>query len=448
MKRRSDTIAAIATAPGASALGVVRISGPHAARIAGQLAGPLPKAREAALRIFRDTAGEALDQGLVLYFPGPASFTGEDVVELQGHGNPVVLGAILKATLDAGARPARPGEFTQRAFLNGKLDLLQAESLADLVASGSERAARSALAALRGGFSRELDAITAGLRAVRAEVEATIDFADEDLDAADAATLAARIAALRIDIARLLRGARHGARLNEGADAAIVGRPNVGKSTLLNALARDEKAIVSDEPGTTRDVLSIDLAVHGVPLRLHDTAGIREAGGAIEREGVVRAQRAAAAAELILHVVDSATAHEVLTDLMPPGAASPTVIRVHNKIDLDRAAPAVLRTATGIEVRLSAATGEGLDLLREVIVEAIGLSAASDSPYLARTRHVAALETADAALAAATHAEIPRCPELVAERLRLAQQALEEMTGRLTTEDLLDDIFSRFCLGK
>ena len=448
MNAHRDTIAAIATAPGASAVGVVRISGPHAARIAAQLAGPLPNAREAALRIIRNADGEALDQGLVLYFPAPASFTGEDVVELQGHGNPVVLASILKAALAAGAAPARPGEFTQRAFLNGKLDLLQAESLADLVASGSERAARSALAALRGGFSREIDVISAGLRAVRAEIEATIDFADEELDAADAATLAARIAVLRAEIVRLLGGARHGARLNAGIDAAIVGRPNVGKSTLLNALARDEKAIVSDEPGTTRDVLSVDVVVHGVPLRLHDTAGIRDPAGAIEREGVARAQRAAAAAELILHVVDAGTADDPLTRLVPSGAAAPTVIRVHNKIDLEGVAPAVQRTDTGLEVRLSAATGHGLDLLREAIVDAIGLAATSDSPYLARARHVAALETADAALATATLAEIPRYPELVAERLRLAQQALEEMTGRLTTEDLLDDIFSRFCLGK
>ena len=443
-----DTIAAIATAPVPSAVGIVRVSGPLAASICTALTDQLPQPRSAALRVFRDRTGAAIDQGLVLYFPGPASFTGEDVVEFQGHGNPVVLTMLLRAIYDSGARAARPGEFTERAFRHGKIDLLQAESLADLIASGSERAARAAFAALQGTFSAELTVIADGLRALRAEIEATVDFPDETLTADETAALLSRINALRTDIVRLRRSAGHGVRLGHGIDAVIVGRPNVGKSTLLNALARDQKAIVSDEPGTTRDVLTVEVAIHGVPIRLHDTAGIREAASALENEGVIRARRAAAQAELILHVVEDESDFSELPSLLDAPLVTATIIRIHNKIDIAGSAPEAASIAGHPLIRLSAATGAGLGLLQDTIAESVGLAVTSDSPYLARSRHLFALEMAEAALAAATDVDIVVMPELVAERLRLAQQALEEMTGRMTTEDLLDDIFSRFCLGK
>ena len=438
--RDGDTIAAVATAPGAGGVGIVRVSGPLAARIASQLTGRNLRPRRVEVATFHDAHGAPLDHGVALLFVAPRSFTGEDVLELQAHGSPVVLALLLDACVALGARRARAGEFSERAFLNDRLDLAQAEAVADLVASTSEAQARAAARSMAGEFSRHVHHLLTRLIALRVEVEADIDFSDEALDTAGAERVGTALAALARDVDATLGQARRGQRLRDGLHAVIVGAPNAGKSTLLNALAGSERAIVTPVPGTTRDVLRETIAIDGVVLTLVDTAGLREHAEPIEAEGVRRARAELAHADLAL-VLRDATGATAELDL-PPGVPR---ITLHTKIDATGEAP----HAAGDEIWMSARTGAGLELLRDALRRHAGGGAANEGAFSARARHVDALERVASHLAAAIaqwHSE--RIGELVAQDLRDAQRALGEITGDYTPDDLLGAIFSTFCVGK
>lgn len=448
MNTRADTIAAVATAPGAGGVGVLRISGPAAAAIAHALLGRTPRARHAHHAAFRDAAGEAIDRGLLLWFPAPRSYTGEDVLELQAHGSPMVLRLLLARAIELGARHARAGEFSERAFLNGKLDLAQAEAVADLIASGSEAAARAARRSLEGVFSARVHALTADVVRLRVWIEAAIDFPEEEIDFLAAPQLAGDLAAIRTDLDDLLSATRRGVRLADGLHAVIVGRPNTGKSSLLNALARSERAIVTDVAGTTRDVLRETIDLDGIALTLVDTAGLRESGDVIEREGIRRARAELERADLAILVSDDAhaDADRALFDALPAHAAR---LVVHNKIDLDGLAPRAEMRDGCTHLWLSARSGAGLDLLMVELKRHAGRGEAGDGAFSARARHVAALERARAQLESAADAlTVQRAGELAAEELRLVQQALGEVTGEFHGDDLLGAIFSSFCIGK
>jgi len=442
-----DTIAAIATPPGRGGIGVVRLSGPAVPEIARKVLGVLPAPRHAALRRAKDTQGETVDEGIALYFPAPASYTGEHVLEFQGHGGPVVMQALLRAFLDAGARLAEPGEYTRRAFLNGRLDLAQAESVADLIDAASTEAARSALRSLSGEFSAAIGSLVAGLTELRALTEAMLDFPEEEVDALHREDAAARLARLRSALEELLAKSRQGSLLRAGIHVVIAGRPNVGKSSLLNRLAGEERAIVTPIPGTTRDALREDIQIEGVPLHVVDTAGLRESTDEVERIGVERAWKELERADVVLAVFEASAGIggedravlERIEARLPPGAAR---IRVFNKIDL-AGKPAL---SSDGEVWVSAKTGEGLDLLRHALLTAAGWARSGESVFLARERHLRALERARGHLAAASKEQARW--ELFAEELRLAQRALGEITGQVTSDDLLGEIFARFCIGK
>jgi tRNA modification GTPase len=445
-----DTIAAIATPPGRGAVGILRLSGPQAREIAARLCGKVGAPRRAVLRNFRDAGGERIDNGLVLYFEAPRSYTGEDVVELQGHGGLVVTTLLLEAACAAGARPARPGEFSERAFLNGRLDLAQAEAVADLVEAGSRAAARAAMRSLHGDFSKRVAALLDELIALRADLEAALDFADEEVPWISDDSLHLRVTALVEAAAVLLREAAQGRRLREGMSIAIVGRPNAGKSTLLNLLAGAEAAIVSPHPGTTRDLLREHILVDGLPLTVIDTAGLRETEDVVEQEGVRRAWDVLAKAELVLYVGDDRSGltpeDQALMARLPEDRA---VLLVLNKCDLSGAPPGREEQAGQVRLRLSAATGAGLSLLREEIKRAAGLDDNSENLFTARARHLDALQRAQSSLRLArAHAARRASPELIAEELRQAQLAFDEIGGRFSSEDLLGRIFASFCIGK
>lgn len=443
-----DTIAAVATPPGAGGVGVLRVSGPAVPALARDLLGRTPQPRHAHLAAFRDAAGAVLDRGLLLYFPAPRSYTGEHVLELHAHGSPVVLDLLLRRVCALGARPARAGEFSERAFLNGKLDLAQAEAVADLIAAGSEAAARAALRSLEGAFSTRVQTLLEALTRLRVHVEAAIDFPEEEIDFLADPAIAAQLEALRADLAALLAEARRGVRLADGLHVAIVGRPNAGKSSLLNALAASERAIVTDVPGTTRDVLRERVQLDGIELTLADTAGLRDSGDAVEREGMRRARAELERADLALLVSDAAHAEADLALLaaLPPEVARVVVV---NKIDLDGAASRRETRGREVWLWLSALTGAGLDLLREELKRHAGLGEGAAGAFSARTRHVLALERVAAHLeAAALTLAATRAGELAAEELRQAQRALGEITGEFTSDDLLGAIFSSFCIGK
>jgi tRNA modification GTPase len=447
-----DTIAAVATAPGRGAIGVVRVSGPRAMDITRRIAGDVPPARTASLRALRDADDAVIDHGLLLYFPAPHSFTGEDVVELQVHGGPVVLDLLLRAACAAGARPARAGEFSERAFLNGRLDLAQAEAIADLIDAGSAAAARAAVRSLDGEFSRRATALIETLTALRADLEAALDFVDEDdVPWLSSQMLIERIAQLGTQTSQLLQEAGRGRRLREGMVVAIAGRPNVGKSTLLNRLAGADVAIVSPIAGTTRDVLRENIVIDGIPLTVVDTAGLRETDDPIEREGVARARRALEAAEVALFVIDDRRGIEpVDSELLAALPAAAQRILVRNKCDVSGHSPGTFNDQSMAAVRLSAATGAGVDLLCRALLEIAGFTAgAESSTFSARARHLEALRRAQAHIEdAAALAVQNAAAEVIAEELRLAQNALEEIGGRFTPDDLLGRIFSTFCIGK
>jgi len=446
MPSASDTIVAIATPPGRGGIGVVRISGSQARAIAETLCGIEPEPRRAQLAAFTGVDGSAIDRGLALFFAAPHSFTGEDVLELHAHGSPVVLDALVRRACELGARVARAGEFSERAFLNGKLDLNQAEAVADLIASRSEVQARAALRSLEGEFSRRADALAKLIVRLRVEIEAAIDFSDEASEGASKPVIERLFEDAANGLQALLAAARRGVRLTDGMHAVIVGEPNVGKSSLLNALAGNDRAIVTEMPGTTRDVLRESIVLGDVELTLADTAGLRESTDLVEGEGIRRARVELARADLVLRVVErtAAVASATLFDGTPPSA---TRIVIVNKIDLDGAPPSRSECDGALCIALSARTGEGLDLLRAALREA-ALGGERGGEFSARSRHVLALERAGASLQNARSALATATPELIAEDLVAAQRALGEIVGTFTSEDLLGAIFSTFCIGK
>jgi tRNA modification GTPase len=447
----ADVIAAVATPAGRGGIGVVRVSGPDLSAIVAGLVGRPLAPRVATVATFRGERGETLDQGLALLFPAPASYTGETVLELQGHGGPAVLALLLNRCLELGARLAAPGEFTQRAFLNGKLDLAQAEGVADLIEAATTTAARAAVRSLTGAFSREIHLAVDALVELRMFTEATLDFPEEDIEFVRAADAAGKLEALRARLAALAARARQGSLLREGLGVVLIGQPNVGKSSLLNQLVGEEVAIVTPVPGTTRDAIRSRIEIGGIPLHVIDTAGLRPTGDAVERLGIERTWGAIAQADLALIVTDAREpdhpADEEIAAGLPPEL--PRVL-VRNKIDLAGLDASSGRNNGASVVLLSAKTGAGIDLLRETILATVGAGADMEGTFLARERHLQALHAAAAHLAvAATHLELAAPPlELFAEELRLAQEALTAITGEFTADDLLGAIFGRFCIGK
>jgi tRNA modification GTPase len=446
----ADTIAAIATPPGRGGVGMVRVSGRLVPAIATAVLGSLPEPRRAALRTFRDADGEMLDSGLALYFPAPNSFTGEDVLELHGHGGPVVMDMLLARVLSLGARLALPGEFTQRAFLNDKLDLTQAEAIADLIDSGSTQAARAALRSLQGEFSVAVHSLTEAVTETRMHVEAAIDFPEEEVD-----FLADSVLHERIDRAihlceEITAKAQQGALLREGMTVVIAGRPNAGKSSLLNRLAGYEAAIVTDIPGTTRDVLRERIHIDGMPLHIADTAGLRDDADVVEAEGIRRARNEMTRADRILYVIDATRGLDdegMRAELagLPPEIPVTVVL---NKIDLAQSRSRYEQSQPP-RLHVSATTGEGIDLLREHLKECMGFQGAGTGTISARRRHLDALDRAYAHLnEAQRQLTEQRAGELMAEELRQAQQCLAEITGEFTPDDLLGRIFTTFCIGK
>lgn len=444
MEVANEPIAAIATPVGRGAIGIVRISGGDLRAVARRLVGKLPSPRVATCCSVRASDNTTIDNALVIYFAGPRSFTGDDVLEIQTHGGIVITQDVLTAALDAGARLAGPGEFTERAFLNGKIDLLQAEAIADLIDSSSSRAARLAQRSLAGGFSRSVDMITDELKVIRIQLEATIDFPEEGIPPVVVEILCQRSVAVADRISVLLQQATHGAKLNSGLDIAIIGLPNVGKSTLLNLLANEDRAIVTELPGTTRDILSVDINLDGLLLRVHDTAGIRESADQIEQEGVKRAKQKTENSDAVFYVFTESDDEltEFINDLSIP------VFAIRNKIDLGNLPALEEKRQNGFYVQISAQLNLGIELLRKGVLEYFSLASESDNVVLARERHLVALREAQTALDFDYAQLYDETPELGAERLRNAANALGVLTGEYTSEDLLGDIFTKFCIGK
>ena len=443
-----DTIVAAATPPGVGGIAVVRVSGGRVPEIARTVLGELPAPRHATLSGFRDGEGRLLDSGIALYFPAPDSFTGEAVLELQGHGGPVVVADIVEALVRLGARRAAPGEFSRRAFLNERLDLTQAEAIADLVASGSSQAARAALRSLSGEFSAEVDALIERLVRLRMHVEAAIDFPEEEIDFLSDDALTRRLLDCGRAFDSLLERASVGRVLTDGYRLVIVGRPNAGKSSLMNLLSGQETAIVTEVAGTTRDILRERINLDGLVVELVDTAGLRSDPDRIEAEGIRRAREALKSADAVLWIRDASASEDGDDD---PGEVLPDgvpVIRVRNKIDLTGEAPG-RPPGEACAVAISARTGAGTEVLKDSIKELAGYRDTGEGAFTARRRHVEALERARAHFRAGREAlDRTRAGELLAEELRYAQEALAEITGEFTSDDLLGRIFAEFCIGK
>ena len=442
---KTPPIAAIATAPGRGGVGIVRLSGAALKSWIQPLTGHAPSAQFAAPRVatltpFIDTAGQAIDEGLLIYFAGPNSFTGEDVIELHGHGGPVVMQLLLARCLDLGARLAEPGEFTRRAFINGKLDLAQAEAVADLINASTATAARSAVRSLQGDFSRAIDALMDPLIELRALTEATLDFPEEEVDFLKSIQAEARLQNICSALARVQASARQGKLLHDGLTVVLIGQPNVGKSSLLNALAGEDLAIVTPVAGTTRDVVRAHLQIEGVPLHVIDTAGLHDTTDEVERLGIERTWKEIEKADVAVLLTDAqhglTSAEATIMDRLPEGM---TRVTVQNKIDLGTA------VSTADALQISAKTGTGIDALRAKLLEIAGWQP-GESLFIARERHLRALSDAAEHLATAT-AALPAL-EIFAEELRLAHKALQSITGEYTPDDLLGAIFSKFCIGK
>lgn len=446
LQPNADTIVAIATAQGRGGVGVVRISGRGLDAMAQGVLGKLPAARRATYCDFLDEQGDTLDQGIALFFPAPHSFTGEDVLELQGHGGPAVLQLLLQRCLDLGARLAQPGEFTRRAFLNDKLDLAQAESVADLIDANTAEAARSAMRSLRGEFSAVVHNLVDELIQLRMLVEAMLDFPEEEVETVDLVQRDTLLERLRLRLRQTLDTAKQGCLLREGAYVVIAGQPNVGKSSLLNRLSGEEVALVSDVPGTTRDVIRQAIQIRGVPLHIMDTAGLRESEDVVENMGIARTHQTLHRADLILLLLDAAKGITAQDETILAGlpADIPRLL-VLNKADLLQGEGADLPEGLS-HVRISARTGEGIDTLRQKLLDAVGWRDQESGAFMARERHLRALSLAQTHLCRA--GEVIAHAELFAEELRLAQHALNEITGEFTPDDLLGEIFSRFCIGK
>ena len=443
-RQRDDTISAIATAPGRGGIGVVRVSGPRAAQIARAILGKLPAARKAQLANFLDHEGASIDQGIALLFLAPHSFTGEDVLELQGHGGAVVLQSILARCIALGARLADPGEFTRRAYLNDKLDLAQAESVADLIDAASTQAAKSAMRSLQGDFSRQIHILVDALINLRMLVESTLDFPEEEIDFLEAAQAKSKLATICADLNALLKRAKQGALLREGLQVVLIGQPNVGKSSLLNRLAGDEVAIVTAVAGTTRDTVRQEIQLEGIPLHLIDTAGLRDTRDAVEKIGIERTWAAIQKANLALVIIDAIKGisgeDQAILHALPP--AQP-VLKIYNKADLLHQIPP---DADPEGIYLSAKTGMGIDILQQRLLALAGWQQTGEDLFMARERHVRALNQTREHLAQAN--QHWQQLELMAEELKLAQKALNSITGEFTADDLLGAIFSRFCIGK
>ena len=445
-RKSTDTIAAIATAPGRGGIGVVRVSGADLAPFALALTGKQPKPRLATLADFRDADGRAIDSGLVLHFPAPHSFTGEDVLELQGHGGPVVMQLLLSRCVELGARLAEPGEFTRRAFENDKLDLAQAEAVADLIDAATASAARSAVRSLQGEFSKEIHALVDELTELRALTEATLDFPDEEIDFLKSADAFGRMSRLRERLTKVFDRAEQGRLLHGGLHVVLVGQPNVGKSSLLNRLAGDELAIVTPVAGTTRDALKSSIQIEGIPLHVIDTAGLRETEDEVEKIGIARTWREIERADVVLLLTDAqhgiGEAERAIVERLP---ATIRRITIENKIDLAGRVPERREAAEGVTLALSAKAGEGIELLKKELLAVAGWHQAEDV-FIARERHLQALREAANYLEVA-ESQLPQL-ELFAEEMRLAQQALCRITGEFSADDLLGEIFGRFCIGK
>ncbi len=445
MWNRTDTIAAVATPPGRGGVGIIRLSGPAVVAIADQMLGACPPPNRAVHRAFLSAEQQPLDDGIALYFKAPHSFTGEDVLELQGHGGQVVLDMVLQRCLELGARLARPGEYSERAFLNDKLDLTQAEAIADLIDSGSEQAARSALRSLQGSFSAAINQLVASIIELRVYVEAALDFPDEEIDFLADASVRQRLSHIQRQTKTIFAQAQQGSVLREGMHLVIVGRPNAGKSSLLNALAKHDVAIVTDIAGTTRDVLREHINLDGMPLRIVDTAGLHDSADPVEKMGIARAWQEIDQADLLLVIIDdnapSAEQHDLLAQLPD----KPPRLLVHNKIDLSGATPGKQHDALYLSVK----NGEGIAALRDELKRHMNYQGNPENVFIARRRHLDALQTSATAVEQAEYQLMTyNAGELMAEELRLAQDALASITGQYTPDDLLGEIFSSFCIGK
>lgn len=455
MQYPQDSIAAIATAQGRGGVGIVRVSGPLAAKLCREICQLEPQARQARFGNFYAENNHILDQGISLFFQAPNSFTGEDVLELQGHGGPVVMDMLLERCLQLGARPARPGEFSERAFLNDKMDLAQAEAIADLIAASSKQAAANAMRSLQGDFSKQVNHLTEQLIKLRIYVEAAIDFPEEEIDFLADGQILADLKQVQQQLAQVQQQANQGALLREGMNVVIAGRPNAGKSSLLNALAGYEAAIVTDIAGTTRDILKEHVHIDGMPLHITDTAGLRETSDQVEKIGVNRALEAINNADRILLMVDANTQQDddidkLWAEFMQEIPALNKITLIHNKIDLLQKQPSISQLADGhVRIDLSAATGAGLDLLRQHLKQIMGYQQTSENTFSARRRHLQALAQAASHLQQGEQQLLHyNAGELLADELRMAQQSLAEITGEFTADDLLGRIFSSFCIGK
>jgi tRNA modification GTPase len=444
----TDTIVAQATPPGRGGIAIVRVSGPLTEKVALAVLGKLPAPRRAAFHVFLDGTGSAIDEGLALYFPGPHSFTGENVLELQGHGGPAVVDTLIRRILKLGVRIARPGEFSERAFLNDKLDLAQAEAIADLIDASSEQAARSALRSLQGEFSERISQLVEALIRLRMYVEAAIDFAEEEIDFLADQQIATDLEAAINTLKTVQASAVQGSLLRDGITIVIAGEPNVGKSSMLNQLSGKDVAIVTDIPGTTRDLLREQIILDGMPMHIIDTAGLRESTDIVEQEGIRRAQHEISQADIVLVMTDASRESLntlLLLDNIPKAAA---VVTIRNKIDLTNELPRIEIENGKAVISLSAKSGLGIALLKNYIKSCVGFEANMEGCFSARRRHLDALARADVFLQNGQVQLQNRAGELLAEDLRQAQYALSEITGEFTSDDLLGRIFSSFCIGK
>ena len=447
VKVSTDTIAAIATASGSGGIGVVRISGPAVTQIAGAILGHCPKPRYAAYLPFTDHLGQMIDQGIAIYYAAPNSYTGEEVLELQAHGGPALLQVLLTRCLSLGARQAEPGEFTRRAYLNEKMDLAQAEAVADVINAATSEAARSAMRSLSGEFSNRINILLQRLVELRMFVEACLDFPEEEIDFISQGNVKKKIEDVQIDLQKIYSEAKQGNLLREGLTVVLVGQPNVGKSSLINQLAADDIAIVTSIAGTTRDTIKSAIQINGIPLHVVDTAGLRETEDEIELFGIARTWRALESANIALLLVDAAhgitDVEKSILERLPNDLPK---IWVHNKIDLAKKSPFFEELDGEHHIHLSAKTGDGINLLRETLLKIVGWHSTSEGVFMARTRHLDAIKQVDQFLQSALGAI--NQSEIVAENLRMAQEALSAVTGEFTPDDLLGEIFSKFCIGK
>ncbi|SFV86963.1 GTPase and tRNA-U34 5-formylation enzyme TrmE [hydrothermal vent metagenome] len=443
----TTTICALASALGQGGIGVVRISGMGVTAIAEKMLGRIPKPRYAHYGSFFDEKGDEIDKGVALFFPNPHSFTGEDVLELQGHGGILVMRLLLETAMALGAKPAEPGEFSKRAFLNGKMDLVQAEAVADIIDASSQQSARSALRSLSGKFSKQVNALTKALIELRVFVEATIDFSDEEIDFLASGEVKKKIEKIEGDIQIILTSAEQGAILREGLSVAIAGKPNAGKSSLLNALTQESSAIVTDIAGTTRDVLKETIHINGMPLNIIDTAGLHISSDRIEQEGIKRARSEIERADVVLLVFD---AQDKTPDfsILPEGVNNKPILLIKNKVDLTQDTVGVVRSDKQTQLSLCAKNSEGIDLLRQELSNIAGLSDVNEGIVLARKRHIIALESALESVQNALVQLENNASELLAQDLYHSAQALGSITGEFSSDDLLGEIFSSFCIGK